>query len=95
MLAQSRRCVRRLGGQHLPAPPLKLLVALVGELGVGDGDPAGQAAQGDFALAFVDACESVDQRIDGGVNPADEEAATLATRVGSPPRATSLSSPAM
>ena len=37
-----------------------------------------------------------DQRIDGGVDPADEEAGHAGQRrVGSPPRATSFSSPAM
>src|SRR4030095_5093539 len=62
-------------GQRLPASPAEeLLVALVGELGAGDGHPAGQAAQ-DTLLSRVRRCLYAcrNQSIDGVVEWADEE----------------------
>jgi hypothetical protein len=52
-----------------------LAVALVGELGIRDGGPAGQAAQ-ESLLCRIGRCLQAcrDQRIDRGVDPADEKA---------------------
>ena len=53
---QQALCLGTLGGQRLPAPPAEeLLVTLVGELGVGDGRPASEAAQ-DALLSRIRRC---------------------------------------
>ena len=64
-----------LAGQGLPAPPAEeLLVALVGELGVGNRDLAGQAAQHACLVRIRPRLQTRrDERIDRGINPADEK----------------------
>ena len=64
-----------LGGQGLPALPAEeLLVALIGQLGVGNRDLADQAAQQACLVRVRRRLQPRrDERIDRGIDPADEE----------------------